>query len=68
MDFMGSRICFDAYVIPPTSLWGLSFPPLRFVGSPFSIFVLNGPTPLVFPLFFSSYEVSGFRMKIKGSY
>jgi hypothetical protein len=64
----GSKVCFNAYVISPTSLWALSFPPLKFDGTPFFVLIPNGPTPFVFPLFSSSYEVFDSGMRIKGSY
>jgi len=56
------------HVSPPTSFLRLSFPPLKSLGSSFDVFILDGPTPLVFPMFYSSYEVSSFGKRIKISY
>ncbi len=44
-NFIGSRICSDTYVLPPTSFLGLSFPPLRSPSSSSIVLVLDGLTP-----------------------
>jgi len=67
-DFNGSKIYSNAYFIPPTALWELSLPPLRYASSSSFVLVPYGPTPLVFPQHSSSYEVSGFEAGTKGSY
>jgi len=61
-------MCFDAYFIPLTSLYKLSFPPLRSAGSSSSTLVLDGLAPSVCPLSSSSFEDSGSRVRTKGSY
>ncbi len=67
-DSISFRICSYAYVIPPTSLRRLPFPPMRSHGSSSFVLALDGIAPLVFPLYFSSFEVSSFGERTKGSY
>jgi hypothetical protein len=64
---ISSRVYFDTYVSPPTSLLRLSFFPIRSYGSFSNGFVPNGHAPLIFHLSFSSYEVFGSKQIIKGS-
>jgi hypothetical protein len=68
IDFNGSKLSSNTYFIPPTSLWELSFPPLRFAIPSFVIIVSDGPTPSIYPLSYSSYKVFDYGVKTRGSY
>jgi hypothetical protein len=68
IDCNGYKLYSNTYFTPLTFFWELSLPPLKFVGSSFTIFVYDGPAPLVCPLSSSSYEVFGSKVKTRGSY
>jgi hypothetical protein len=63
----GYKVYSNIYFIPLASLYELSLLPLRSIGS-FAIFVSDGPTPLVCPLFSFSFEVFSFKVRARGSY
>jgi hypothetical protein len=61
INYIGSRVCSDAYVLPLATFLGLSFLPMRSPSSFSVILVPYGPTTLVFPLSSFSSKVSSSR-------
>ncbi len=56
------------HVLPAYSLLGLSFPPIRYPSSSSVVLILDGLAPPISLLSFSSFKVSSFRERTKGSY
>jgi hypothetical protein len=64
----GFKVYFDTFFIPPMSLLELSLPSMRSTSSSYVVPTSNGLAPSIYLVFSSSYEVSSFGVRTKGSY